>query len=445
MRKLFLIIKREYWIRVYTRSFLLTTLLTPFGLAFSVVVVTLIFSYKSDNLRILIRDDGKILAQSLPEPESRGLAISFDNSRTTLDSLVAQHPQLGFDGLLYLPPIDTAIQRNKGFIYFSDKALGLSTQEYLENEISKQLTDRKIIASGYDRNILKGFKTDINIEQRTAESTEDKSAKQAVAYIIGGAMGFIIYIILIIYGTMVMKSVVEEKTSRIVEVIISSVTPFQLMLGKIIGVGLVGLTQLGIWLVLIPTFQTIATLVFGLTMGNVGTANQAVAAAQASSSGVNQAEILAKMNVFLENVASQNWALILPLFLFYFLGGYFLYAAMFAAVGSAAGDDVSDSQALTLPITIPVVLSIYIMFAVIQNPNSSLATWSSMIPLFSPIVMPARLPFHPAWWEIALSVSILAATVVGAIWLSGRIYRVGILMYGKKASFAEIGRWMFKA
>jgi ABC-2 type transport system permease protein len=151
------------------------------------------------------------------------------------------------------------------------------------------------------------------------------------------------------------------------------------------------------------------------------------------------------INALLHNLSDQNWWLILPLFVFYFLGGYFLYASLFAAVGASVGDDASDSQALTFPITIPVVLAIYIMFAVIQNPNSSLARWSSQIPLFSPIVMPARLPFGPEWWEIALSVTILATTAIGTVWLSGRIYRVGILLYGKKASLKEIATWIFRS
>ena len=253
---------------------------------------------------------------------------------------------------------------------------------------------------------------------------------------IGGVMGFIMYMTIFIYGMMVMRSVMEEKTSRIVEVMISSVKPFQLMLGKIIGVGGVGLTQILIWSILIPIGYLLVGLFFDFDLEQMNSA-------AAAGSNVDVAGMEDEIMIFMNEVRNMNWWSILPLFLFYFLGGYFLYSSMFAAVGSAMGDDLGEGQALTIPITIPVILALYIMMVVVTAPQSNLAIWSSIFPLFSPIVMPARLAFSPPIWQILVSMAVLAATSIFFVWVSARIYRVGILMYGKKVGFKEIGKWLF--
>jgi ABC-2 type transport system permease protein len=286
---------------------------------------------------------------------------------------------------------------------------------------------------------LQSFNTNINIKQYTNGAPNDKAAATMIGTAVGGLMGFMIYIIIFIYGTMVMRSVVEEKTNRIVEIIISSVKPFQLMLGKIVGVGLVGVTQIVAWLFLIGIGQLILGLFFNIDANSLQTGMQPNIGAP-NVSNMEQAQLI---QATLAALSEQNWLLISVVFIFYFLGGYFLYAALFAAIGSAVGDEVSDNQAITLPITIPVILAFYIMIAVIQNPNSSLATWSSLFPLFSPIIMPARIPFGVPAWEIILSMLILLGTCIGTIWLSGRIYRVGILLYGKKVTLRELGKWLF--
>ncbi|MEY4926179.1 MAG: hypothetical protein RI894_615 [Bacteroidota bacterium] len=438
MKKLRLIIEREYLTRVRKKSFILTTLLAPVGIAVFAAVVSVIFSYQSDALKIIIRDDAALLANQMPNNDDKGLSFEFDNTKTPIDSLV-KHKN-GFDGVLFIPKLDS-LNNIRGIAYYSEKPLGLLTQELIERQLTHCIRDKKIADAGYDKAILKSLETNIRIEQRTTEKSEDKSAKQLIATAVGGIMGFLIYIILIVYGTMVMRSVSEEKTSRIVEVMISSVKPFQLMLGKIIAVGLVGLTQLAVWGILSVLSQMAIAMIFHIDASKMPMQGGQAEAAKAMQGNMGGLDI----NALLHNLSDQNWWLILPLFVFYFLGGYFLYASLFAAVGASVGDDASDSQALTFPITIPVVLAIYIMFAVIQNPNSSLARWSSQIPLFSPIVMPARLPFGPEWWEIALSVTILATTAIGTVWLSGRIYRVGILLYGKKASLKEIATWIFRS
>jgi len=266
------------------------------------------------------------------------------------------------------------------------------------------------------------------------EDGEDASQlTAAISAAIGGIMGFVMYLTIFIYGMMIMRSVMEEKTNRIVEVMISSVKPFQLMLGKIIGVGGVGLTQVAVWSILIPLISLLVNLFFGFE----GAMPELDPGAE-----INPEDAEALMAIAYDEISSLNWWLILPLFVFYFLGGYFLYSSLFAAVGSAMGDDLGEGQSLTIPITIPVILAIYIMLKAIQAPNSSLAVFSSIFPLFAPIVMPARLAFDPPLWEILVSVAVVAITSVFFVWLSGRIYRVGILMYGKKVTFKEMFKWM---
>ena len=293
-----------------------------------------------------------------------------------------------------------------------------------------------------DRKILKSFDTNVNLDEKTLVEDdsgnlmeESKANTAGIATFLGMIMGFIIYLVLFIYGTMVMRSVMEEKTNRIVEVMISSVKPAQLMLGKIMAVGAVVITQLLIWVILVPSLQLLLGLFIELDPDQMQAA-QGISTAEAE-------DAMMQVALVMDQLGQQNWGLIIPLFIFYFFGGYVIYASLFAAVGSAIGDDLGEGQSLTLPITIPVILAIYIMFAVIDNPNSSLATWASIFPLFSPIVMPARIPFEPPVWEILVSVLVLAVSAVFFVWLSGRIYRVGILMYGKKVSFKELGKWLF--
>jgi ABC-2 type transport system permease protein len=237
-------------------------------------------------------------------------------------------------------------------------------------------------------------------------------------------------------GAMVMRGVMEEKTSRISEVMISSVKPFELMMGKIVGVGLVGMTQL---VVTGALFVGIGSL-FPLLMHKPSVAPNA---AMTGMPNMDASAIQSQTNMLWEELGRQNWVAIIPLFLMYFILGYFMYASLFAAVGSAVGDDQGEAQTLTLPLMLPVILAVYIAMAAIRAPESSLAVWSSIFPLFSPIVMPTRLAYHPPFWQVALSLSVLIATVLTFVWFAGRIYRVGILMYGKKASFKELGKWLF--
>ncbi len=438
MEKLLLIIKREYLSRVKKKSFILATILTPLAIGIFFIVVGFVMTYQGEEHRnVAVIDATNILGDSLNLKEGKGLTF------VKVPGPVGEYKEKeGFDAVLELPPITDLSSKDYRVNYYSSEGvMGIGIIEKIESDIERNIYTYKAGKYGFNQDSLNSLKTSVTLDRKKAKEDDEEVSTTAslIATGIGGAMGFIMYFAVFLYGMMVMRSVMEEKTNRIVEVMVSSVKPFHLMMGKIVGVGLVGLTQVAIWGILIPLILGASTLVFNIDP-------QAIQSANTQMSGVDMAE-MSKMEkevgLFIAELMNQNWLLIIPLFIVYFLGGYLMYSSLFAAVGSAMGDDAGESQSLTLPITLPVIMAFYIMFAVVQNPNSSLATWSSMVPFFSPIVMPARLAFEPAWWEIALSVAILIASVAFFVWLSGRIYRVGILMYGKKVTFKELGKWIF--
>lgn len=438
MDKLWLIIKREYLTRVKRRSFIIATLLTPLAFAVFFVVVGLIFQYESDDTRrIAIIDEGNVLQKSIRDEKN----LYFKFVDVELKVLRDNFNEFDYDGILVLPRVRDLMSKNYTIYYYSDKQPTLDIEALIRERVRESLKDYKIAALQLDPAQLEALDTKVALEPEPIEEGSQDASKLtgAIAAGIGGLMGVIMYIVVFIYGMMVMRSVMEEKTSRIVEVMISSVRPFQLMLGKIVGVGAVGLTQVAIWAILIPVIVLITSLVFGFESG----ARMQMAQPSPAAADINPEDAEAMLALAIEEFNSLNWWSILPLFVFFFLGGYFLYSSLFAAVGSAMGDDLGEGQSLTIPITIPVVIAFYIMIVAIQAPNSSLAIWSSIFPLFSPIVMPARLAFSPPAWEVVASVVVLAASSIFFVWLSGRIYRVGILMYGKKVTLKELGKWMF--
>lgn len=434
MNKLGLIIKREYLTRVTRRSFILATLLTPLGFAVFFIVAGFIFAYESDDSkRVAVIDESGILKGNIASETN----LHFEKVTLSLDSLRKNFGQSKYDAILVLRPVVNLMEKSYTVYYYSEKQPTLDVETFIKQRISNSLRDYKIDQLKLERRQLEALDTRIELDPEPIDPTGSDSTKLtgAIAAGIGSIMGIIMYMTVLIYGMMVMRSVMEEKTSRIVEVMISSVKPFQLMLGKIIGVGAVGLTQVAIWAILIPLISVAVNLIFGFDSTQMNT--------PPTAGNMNPDDTEAMITLAMNELTGQNWWLILPMFIVYFLGGYFLYSSMFAAVGSAMGDDLGEGQTLTLPIMIPVILAFYIMFVAVQAPNSSLAVWSSIFPLFSPIVMPARLAFEPPLWEILLSVVILIATCIFFIWLSGRIYRIGILMYGKKVSFKELGKWLF--
>ncbi len=439
MDKLWLIVQREYLTRVKKRSFILATILTPLAFGLFFIVVGFIFSYEDGDVKqIAISDPGNVLSVSkIPNTKS----ITFTKPQKDLEELKKDVEDEKYSGVIAIPVIKNLYDKSIEVDYFySENGLDIDSRMKIERSLNRFLREYKVNKLGLDKKNLEALEGELKLRTLSLSDEEkDTSMKAGVGAAIGGFMGFIMYMTVFIYGMMVMRSVMEEKVNRIVEVMISSVKPFQLMMGKIIGVGGVGLTQVAIWAILIPIISISVQVIFGFDPEamNEGAAGM--------PGGVDQEEMAYQVAQVMLELKSQNWWLIAPLFVLYFLGGYFLYASLFAAVGSAMGDDLGEGQALTIPITIPVILALYIMMVAVKSPNSSLAVWASIFPLFSPIVMPSRLAFSPPAWQIALSVVVLIATCVFFVWLSARIYRVGILMYGKKVTLKEIGKWMFRA
>ena len=435
MNKLWLIIQREYLTRVQKKSFILTTLLTPLGFLVFFVVMGFIMSYQGDEaFTIAVRDEANML-EGVMKDESN---LFFTFSKESLDTLKARTLRGEYSGVLVIPTLSDIQAREHGVQYYSDDPLGLDAETAIKDALSTRLREYKMTQQEIDPKLVESLRTKIRLEPKAiADETEQISTmRTALGAGIGFVMGLLMYMGVFIYGMMIMRSVMEEKTNRIVEVMISTVRPFQLMMGKIIGVGAVGITQFLVWIILIPVLSLLVNLIFGFEPS-------AMSGGMDMAQQIDPDDMQQMIAMGMHEIGQMNWWTILPLFLVFFVLGYLLYSSMFAAVGSAVGDDIGESQSLTLPISIPVLIAFYIMMVSIRSPHSTLSVWASIFPLFSPIVMPARLAFDVPWWQIALSVVLLAGTVILFVWISARIYRVGILMYGKKVTFKELVKWMF--
>ena len=438
MNKLWLIVKREYLVRVRKTTFILATLLTPLGIGLIAFVSGyLASSSMSSQKNIALIDKSELIdAEEISNDQ-----YLYTETSKRLEELKDDYADQGYDLIIEVPEIEDLKSKKHVVNFFSSEKLSLVTLEQLERGLSRELKKYKVSQSDFDQKTLDELEISVTMENANKSedgSTSDKSSRMSIVIssILSYVMGFLMYIVIFVYGSMVMRSVMEEKINRIVEVVISSVKPFTLMLGKVMGVGFVGLTQLMIWMILIPTLLVIVSATMGLD--------------SAASSG-EAAEMLKQMEesgefnlaLVLSEIKQLNWLLILPSFVVFFMGGYFIYSSLFAAVGSAIGDDLGEGQQLMMPIIIPVILALTMVTAVFNDPDGPIAVFGSMFPLFSPIVMPARLPFDPPIWQVLVSIFILIASVIFMTWMAGRIYRVGILMYGKKVSFKELGKWLF--
>lgn len=438
MNKILLIIQREYLTRVKNKTFIISTILTPLLFAALITTVTVISVKNVDQEKIAVIDYTGMLEGNMEN--TKALTFEFPKG---VDS--TNYIKKGYTAILYTPG-----PANNGYKLISKKQFGLVAEGNLEEKINKSLEDQ-LLKSKYNIDV-KELENErrkagaVEIEQTYQEGKAVKKGNSGLAYAIGYGSGFLIYITLLIYGTMVMRGVTEEKTNRIAEVVISSVKPFQLMIGKIIGIGAVGLTQFLIWIILLIGLTTAATAFFSAeTMRQAQEStqqmpgNSTIAATSGMAKGFDE---------FKETVTEANWVLIIGCFLFYFLFGYLFYASLFAAVGSTVNEGAQDAQSLSMPITMPIIVAFMIMMNAITNPAGSLATWASIIPFCSPIVMLARIPFGVPgtvpYWQLLLSMLLLVGGFLLTTWISGKIYRTGILMYGKKATWKEMWRWAFR-
>ena len=422
MNKLFLIIKREYLSRVRKKSFIIMTLLTPLFMIGVFIVPILLASSSEDKTTIAIIDNNKFkefrLISSLNLEYTYLNELNLEQHKTTLIET--------YDFLLHIPEIDSIEQIESSIEVYSINQMSLSIKQNVENQIDKKLTNIYLLQSGINPDQIKKSQSKSTIKTYVVdEQGENIKGNSEASFGIGLVGGFLIYIFIFMYGTMVMRSVIEEKTNRIVEIIISSVKPFKLMLGKIISVALVGLSQFTLWIILGFVFLLIANVFIStdLDVTNLNT-NEAVLSSEIGSSLM----ALPIKSLFF-------------VFIIYFLGGYLLYGSLFAAIGSVS-DQETDNQQFIVPITIPLIVSFVIVQVVIDNPHGGLAYWLSMIPFTSPIIMIARIPFGVPLHELLFSISLLIGGFLLTTWVAAKIYRVGILMYGKKISYKELWKWL---
>ena len=440
MNKIWLIIQREYLSRVRKKTFILSTILFPLGFVAIFGVIIFITVKNISHEKVAVVDPAGYLKSSLESSKT----ITYD---FTAGVDTGNFVQKGYSAILFAP--GAGINQTPNFKLVTQKSMNRIASSKIEKDLSRALENNmisqelKIDPRRIDSIKSRAEAVELRSEKK-GEGGELQSSNFNAANGIGYAISFLIYITLIIYGTMVMRGVMEEKTNRIAEVIVSSVRPFQLMMGKILGIGAVGLTQFLIWIVLIGVFTSVLT-----SMIPPEVLQQAQQSGQqlpgSSQQGSEAIRNLAEAQVSLSSI---NWGLVIYCFIFYFLGGYLFYAALFAAVGSAVNEDPQDAQSLMFPITLPIILAIVIMINAITDPGGSLATWSSIIPFFSPIVMMARIPFGVPdtvpYWQLGLSMALLVAGFLFTTWLSAKIYRTGILLYGKKPTWKEMVKWIVR-
>ncbi|WP_370173579.1 ABC transporter permease [Leeuwenhoekiella palythoae] len=427
MGSLALIIKREYKARVSNRSFIIMTFLSPLIVVGMIMLITYLTQLnQAGKQTIVVVDESGLFYKDF---ESTAEIDYLDLSPQGLDTAKDLVEEQNYFGLLYIP--ENVKKNTSGVRFYGNEAPGISTIEGIEEQIETKLTNEKLLDRGVDLDLIDASETlvSITIEDFSGERTSKISNWIKAGF--GGGAGYLLMMFIIIYGNMVMRSVIEEKTNRIIEVIISSVKPFKLMMGKIMGTTLAGITQFMIWLLIGGGLLTFLTLFLGL---DANTPNAAMGGMATTD--------LDKIELILLDVLNLPLLKLACFFLIYFIGGYFLYSSIYAAIGAAV-DSETDTQQFMLPIIMPLMLAIYVgFFAVIENPDGSIATIFSMIPLTSPIVMLMRIPFGVPWWQLALSVGILIATFIFTVWFGSKIYRVGILMYGKKPTYKEILKWI---
>lgn len=429
MGVLALIIKREFIAKVRNKSFIVMTFLSPLLFVGIAGFVAYLGTMKADVKQIAIHDEsGLFAAEFKNSDEYHYQDLSKTDMKVLRDSIASKY----YEGVLFIPKTqDPKVLENK-VQYISNDSPSMSFVGDLQDVIAKKLTKTNFEQQKLDTIAIKNAEAKVNISLAKSSGEQSVKGLNELKIGIGGAFGYLIMMFIIIYGNMVMRSVIEEKTNRIIEIIISSVKPFQLMMGKIIGTSLAGLLQFFIWAIIGLGLMFAASAFFGIEMTST-------ASSQMMATSAPPDEMIPVMREILNVPVVLN---LIIAFLVYFIGGYFLYSSFYAAIGAAV-DNETDSQQFLLPIIMPLVLGVYIgFFTVMNDPHGTVATVFSMIPLTSPIVMLMRIPFGVPWWQQLLSAVILFATFFGVVWFAAKIYRVGILMYGKKPTWKEMYKWL---
>jgi len=430
MRNLKLIIHREYLARVRNKTFIVMTFLSPLIFVGMILLIAYLSMLNSTEQKIIgIHDESGMFSSEFKDGEQ---VQYLDYSNKSLKDARQEVLDNEYFGLIHISEIEPGLGKPTDIEFFGKDTPGFGTIENIEKTISDKLTREQLIAKGIDVSEIDKARAEVNVEIQNFSGERSSKMSNYIKMFFGGASGYLLMMFIIIYGNMVMRSVIEEKTNRIIEIIVSSVKPFQLLLGKVLGTSLAGLTQFSIWIILG------AVLLFGLS-SFLGIDPYA---AQSPASAAIENAAKPEINQLVIDILKLPYASLLVFFVVYFIGGYFLYSAIYAAIGAAV-DSETDTQQFMFPIILPLILGIYVgFFSVVENPHGTVSTIFSIIPLTSPIVMLMRIPFGVPWYEIAASIIVLIATNFGVLWLSAKIYRVGILMYGKKPSYKELYKWL---
>ena len=447
MNKIPIIIKREYSTRVRKKSFIIMTILAPLLMAAIIILPTVIMAgSEGDYKKIAVVEEGSYLFKGTIKNTKDAEFIYLDYAR--IEDLKDSINKKKYYGVLYIFP--EIITTPNAIQLISEKQPPMTLLNHIERSLEKEIERQKLQAHNISAldDIMKTIQTNVSVQTKKIDKTGAiKGSSTGVAMALAYIFGLLMYMLVFIFGSQLMRGVIEEKTSRVVEVIISSVKPIELMLGKIIGIALVGLTQFIIWVALtaaiangvkftlLDKHQDIATKYMPQNIMESG----APVAVNDITKEITP-ELLEFSKIF-DNAMNQPWGLIIFAFIFYFIAGYFLYASVFAAIGSAV-DNETETQQFMLPVTIPIIIALMVAMGAMQNPDSPLALWCSIIPLTSPIVMMARIPFGVPHWQIIVSMTVLALTFIGFVWMAAKIYRTGILMYGKKTSWKEMWKWL---
>ncbi len=438
MNKIWIIIQREYITRVKRRAFVVTTLLAPLGFFLLLASSFLINSYSQSRTDVAIVDETGLF-KDIPIPDAEDHTVYFhkmDEHYNTVIKLLPKEKDADakYQAIVFIPANFNIDKPNDPpqIAYRYMQRPGTSKREFINHRFSSAIQQLRMKRMNVNTEEVNKIRQDVELNFESLDNSKESKGYNDAAAIAGMIMGFAIYISLFFYGTMIMKGVMEEKSNRIVEVLTSSVKPFQLLMGKILGIGAVGLTQFILWILLTGFVNVIAVPLFGSHM----------MANTTSLNGMNNSVDPDAIMAVRQNLASLPITEMICLCPLYFLGGFLLYGSMFAAIGAAMGED-SDQQSLMIPVTAPIIISIIIAINVLNNPDSNLGFWGSIIPFTSPVVMCALIPFRPVWWQVVLSLSFLVGGFILTTLLAARIYRVGILMYGKKVTLKEMGRWIF--
>lgn len=444
MNKIWIIIKREYLTRVKKRTFIIMTILGPILMAGLFIGPAWLAQMEDNEVKtIAVIDSSKIFIGALPETEF----IKFEYLKNKkVGDIEKDFAKNGYYALLYIPP---SVLSTPIVALSSNKQPSLAVRMHISSSLKSDIESLKLVKENIDPAVLKSIKTEVKVgvtKLNDDGTREEKSADlQMVLGIVGGML---IYFFIFMYGAQVMRGVIEEKTSRIVEVIVSSVKPFQLMMGKIVGIAMVGITQFVLWIVLTFSIIMVAQSVFSSQSGIQSQFKAKSIMTQVNATDkVDQSQVISEeveiseVDAIFESVRSIDFGVMIGSFLFFFLAGYLLYSAMFAAIGSAV-DSEADTQQFMMPVTIPLILSIVLIGNVTGNPEGPIAFWFSIIPFTSPVVMMMRIPFGVPWHEVVLSVTLLIASFIVMTWLAAKIYRTGILMYGKKVNYKELFKWI---